>query len=420
MTTEEIDDDDDRDSDATEPGKRRHDPAAEAGGCYIREEIEGQTIVRYSEAFLAQDEGEERYRQEELESARIERIHEAENEIREAYAKDLTQELRWTNPDHDPQRQEDPPGESGGQWSACVEGPSLDGGEGPSEDARGTVEESDREVRLDDLATEFGSRKGCIVKDRWAVLLGDCREFFPAIQIVDHVICDPPYSDLVHSKSRGGFYLMGNGKKTTNREREFGFAHLDAATRRTVAAEISRCVRRWVLAFSDVESVHLWKRDLEAFGLEHVRVGAWLKEGGTPQFSGDRPGVGFEAIEIAHPRRPKRWNRGGYPAIWSHPVVQRRGAAVNDRVHTAQKPETLMLDLVRDFTSPNALILDPFAGSGTTGVAALRLGRRAILIEKDEKYAELCVDRMTAEEQSSTFQARRAGQMSLLERVEVR
>ena len=52
-------------------------------------------------------------------------------------------------------------------------------------------------------------------------------------------------------------------------------------------------------------------------------------------------------------------------------------------------------------------------GSGTTGVAALRLGRRCILIEKDPKYAALCRERMLAEESGSTLQARRAGQETL-------
>ena len=79
-------------------------------------------------------------------------------------------------------------------------------------------------------------------------------------------------------------------------------------------------------------------------------------------------------------------------------------------VHPTQKPVALMLDLVRDFTDEDEVLLDPFAGSGTTGVAALRLGRRAILIEKDPKYATLARERMMAEEAGSTLRAQRAGQ----------
>lgn len=73
-----------------------------------------------------------------------------------------------------------------------------------------------------------------------------------------------------------------------------------------------------------------------------------------------------------------------------------------------------MLALVADFTDPGETILDPFAGSGTTGVACLRLGRKFIGIEKDPTYFALACERLRAEEQGSTLQAARAGQMALL------
>ena len=57
---------------------------------------------------------------------------------------------------------------------------------------------------------------------------------------------------------------------------------------------------------------------------------------------------------------------------------------------------TIMESLVRDFTDPGDLILDPFAGSGTTGVAAIRLGRRFIGWEKDPKYHAIALKRLTA------------------------
>jgi site-specific DNA-methyltransferase (adenine-specific) len=64
--------------------------------------------------------------------------------------------------------------------------------------------------------------------------------------------------------------------------------------------------------------------------------------------------------------------------------------------HETQKPIDLMVELVRLFTDPGDLILDPFAGSGTTGVAAIRLGRRFIGWERDPKYHAIAVKRLTA------------------------
>ena len=65
-------------------------------------------------------------------------------------------------------------------------------------------------------------------------------------------------------------------------------------------------------------------------------------------------------------------------------------------LHEAQKPLKLMECLVSLVTLENAIVLDPFAGSGTTCVAAKNLGRRYIGIEICEKYAEIAKTRLEA------------------------
>lgn len=257
---------------------------------------------------------------------------------------------------------------------------------------------------------------------RWCVVHGECLGVLPTIERVDHCITDPPYSAHVHAKSRAGARKTplrdGNGHLSPcaiDREVDFGFEHLTAVTRRGVAAECARVARRWSLAFCDVESSHLWRRSFVAAGLDYCRTGAWVKIGATPQFTGDRPGTGFEAIVIAHAKGRKRWNGGGKHGVWSHLTVIDRGSpsGTAERVHTTQKPLPLMMELVELFTDPDEVILDPFAGSGTTGVAALRLGRRFVGIERDEKYAAVARERLAAEANGTTMQAARAGQTAL-------
>lgn len=253
----------------------------------------------------------------------------------------------------------------------------------------------------------------------WEMRFGRNADVLPTFAdgAFDHAIQDPPYSPHVHAKSRGGAERTA-AKRHCIREHEFGFEPLDHATRRAVSIHLSRLVRRWSLTFTDLESVHLWRRGLEAVGLEPVRVALWIKEACTPQFTGDRPAVAAEGIVIAHRPGRKRWSGGGKRGLYSHAIVG-RGAhnsgpdGKNERVHTAQKPIALMEELVRDFTDPGETVLDPFAGSGTTGVACLRLGRRFIGIEKDPKYFELACERLRAEEQGSTLSAARAGQTPL-------
>ena len=68
------------------------------------------------------------------------------------------------------------------------------------------------------------------------------------------------------------------------------------------------------------------------------------------------------------------------------------------RIHPTQKPCELFGQIIRDCSKPNDLILDCFSGSGTTAIAAHRLGRRFICIEKDEFYYQSSVKRLEEEQ----------------------
>lgn len=63
-------------------------------------------------------------------------------------------------------------------------------------------------------------------------------------------------------------------------------------------------------------------------------------------------------------------------------------------LHRTQKPQALIEYLIRTYSNPGELILDPTSGSGTAGVAAAAAGRRAILIEQDEQIAAVALERL--------------------------
>lgn len=230
---------------------------------------------------------------------------------------------------------------------------------------------------------------------------GNALDIMPMLDPVDHVITDPPYSEKVHSTSRSRRMQSANDRggrygADLRRNVDLGFDHLDAETRSVASREFARLARRWILTFSDVESCHLWRSDLEESGLDYVRTMAWRKLGGTPQFSGDRPAVAFEAITVAHQPGRKRWNGGGKHGFYEHAIVLDRGRTGGVRLHSTQKPEPLMGAIVADFTDAGDTILDPFAGSGTTGAIAKRAGRKAVLIDSREECCEVMAKRLAA------------------------
>jgi DNA modification methylase len=217
---------------------------------------------------------------------------------------------------------------------------------------------------------------------------------------VDVVITDPPYDDHTHSKGRRGGtdYAEGQSSKgaTFSRTRSLGFDAITAEQMRGTAEQIARVVRRWSLTFCSLEMISDWRRELEAARLQYVRTCVWHKIGSTPQFTGDRPAVAVEAIVVAHPKGRKRWNGGGGHGIYAHPIVLNRGGD-DVRCHTTQKPLPLISELVSLFSDPGDLVCDPFAGSGTTGVACRALGRRFVGWEISPEYHAIATRRIAGE-----------------------
>jgi DNA methylase len=208
-------------------------------------------------------------------------------------------------------------------------------------------------------------------------------------EICDHAVFDGPYSGEVDKNARRGKQSQGG----ISVPMPLGFSPMTAAKRARWANVAAIAARRFVLAFSDHESSMAWAADFERAGLVYVRCALWVRTGdqlgperirhsGAPQFTGDRPAVGHEVIVIAHKGKKFRWNGRGKAAIYTHPIVH-----PSARVHPTEKPVELMRDLIRDFANPGHTIFDPFAGSGSTLVAAKQLGMPAFGVELNKQWA---------------------------------
>lgn len=216
---------------------------------------------------------------------------------------------------------------------------------------------------------------------------GDCREVLPTLTIVDHVMTDPPYSDDTHAGARTN--------NSANPSTLVTFESVNASHVRSILSESK--ARRWAVLTLDWQHVLPLKLS-PPNGWKFIRHGVWIKPNGTPQFTGDRPAQGWEAVAILHAdvKGKMKWNGGGLPATWTHCKVS--------GLHPTGKPEPLLIDWIEQFTDAGETILDPFAGSGTTLAAAKRLGRKSIGIEIDGAYCEIAARRLAQGSLAEMFQ----------------
>jgi site-specific DNA-methyltransferase (adenine-specific) len=206
---------------------------------------------------------------------------------------------------------------------------------------------------------------------------GDCRSVLGSVN-GDVCITDPPYAEQTHEGA-----LTGSSSLPRTL---IDFASVNADELRDALSLVD--VRRWLVVTMDWHHVAPLE-ERPPVGFHFIRFGVWVKPNPTPQFSGDRPAHGWEAVALFHRPGRKRWNGGGRPATWNVPKV------TSD--HPTGKPMSLVRQFVQLFSDAGETILDPFMGSGTTLRAAKDLGRKAIGIEIEERYCEIAAKRLSQE-----------------------
>jgi DNA modification methylase len=108
--------------------------------------------------------------------------------------------------------------------------------------------------------------------------------------------------------------------------------------------------------------------------------------------------MGYESIAAAWcGEGGSKWSGGGKHGVFTfpkHDAGQGHGGGSNG--HPTTKPQRLMRELVSLFTEDGATVLDPFMGSGSTGVACTSMNRKFIGIEIEPRYFDIACERIKA------------------------
>lgn len=217
--------------------------------------------------------------------------------------------------------------------------------------------------------------------------LGDCLEILPTLEAgsVDAVITDPPYG-IGYASSRT---MRMNGEPRVN-DASFG---ADVFDPRWVALAVpTLCNDGALYAFTRWDVAQSWKQEIESCGLKvHQRI-VWDKRHwgmGDLRYYGSQTEDILFASKGAH---VLAWEKreGNLWSIWKGYVWSDAGGCQ----HPTQKPERLISEMITRSCPPGGTVLDPFMGSGTTGVACVQAGRNFIGIEIDPTYYAIAEKRI--------------------------
>jgi site-specific DNA-methyltransferase (adenine-specific) len=188
---------------------------------------------------------------------------------------------------------------------------------------------------------------------------GDCLEILPGLSKVDAVVTDPPYGMAFQSN-----YRKSKHKKITN--------------------DKSTSLLSWACGIPVLHSRYLFCRWDNLYDVPRPRsFVTWIKNNWS---MGD--------LDHEHARQTEGllfWPGAEHFFPCGRPVDIVHAARTGNEYHPTEKPVSLMTQVV---AWTDGTVLDPFMGSGTTGVAAVRLGRKFIGIEIDPEYFETAKTRI--------------------------
>lgn len=199
---------------------------------------------------------------------------------------------------------------------------------------------------------------------------------------VDAIITDPPYN--ISQYSTGDIKIKGRSS-IQNSMGSWDYDNLDIDY---LTSEFKRVLKPQgnLVIFTSYNQLGLWHQRLDHI-FDTFQVFFWHKTNPVPKFRNAGFLNSVEMVVFCW-NKGHTWNYLGHKKMHNHfesPICMGNERVKNPK-HPAQKPLKLMSHLVEVATNETDLILDPFSGLGSTGVAAIELKRRYIGIEVDAGY----------------------------------
>ena len=218
------------------------------------------------------------------------------------------------------------------------------------------------------------------------LFLGDCLSMLPSLGKVDAVVTDPPYGQnlKVNTFHSGGkrdkAVVQRNGKNLMVRPKIHRSVHGDGRPFDPLP---------WM---NFAPRVVMWGAHKFA---DRLPSGSWLVWDKVPTGKVRDQGDGEAAWMNNAPPRPMRIFRLLWDGLCVGVGARHEVTAGQQRLHPTQKPVVLMdWTIAQAELQPGSVVLDPYMGSGSTGVSATRSGYRFIGIEIDEGYFEIACERI--------------------------
>jgi DNA modification methylase len=243
------------------------------------------------------------------------------------------------------------------------------------------------------------------------IIPGDCLDVLAQIpeNSIDLVFADPPYNlQLSQDLLRPNRTLVA--AVDDGWDKFLSFEKYDQFTRNWLSAcrrVMKKTGTMWVIGtYHNIFRVGAIIQDLGFWILNDV---IWLKTNPMPNFRGVRFTNAHETLIWVQKQEGMKYtfNHHALKSInddlqmrsdWSFPICTGKERLRNHgvKIHSTQKPEALLYRILMSSSNPDDIVLDPFFGSGTTGVVAKRLRRHYIGIERDEGYIKIAEKRIAA------------------------